>query len=485
MKLIINGLLIGCSTFTFQVPSLAEPEPKTTTLFSQSRHLLSQKAPVFTKAQATPSITDPEEVLEIVSSLEKTWEGQYANHFDLSFSSSESTDDISPNVRTIQTSLVTPTAVEQNLKKGRELTQSRAAFIWMNAYPDYLRITISTETKTQVYDINISRTEVITQVERLVKSIKHPYLSPKNDYLPPAQKLYEWMIQPLASTLEKDQIDSLIFCLGKGLRLLPLAALHDGETFLVEKYAVSRLPAFSLTDMTAESLKTPNILAMGASEFEELISLPAVPIELNTIVVEDGNGESFLNRNFTLNNLTSQLETEPFEIVHLATHAKIESGKPKNSYIQFWNEQLNLDEAPRLSKETGWSNIQLLVLSACETAVINQENNRIDEQVEMSFAGLALQAGVKSVIASSWDVSDQGTLGLMAQFYEELPTAPTKTIALQRAQLALLNQNVRFEGKTLSNLRSSEPLPESLFSRQQEFSHPYYWATFTVIGNPW
>ena len=417
--------------------------------------------------------------------MEKTWEDQYADHLDLSFSSSELTDDISPNVRTIQTSLVTPTAVEQNLEKGKQLTQSRAAFIWMNAYPEYLRIAISTENKTQVYDINVSRAEVMTEVEAFVKALRNPYLSPKSDYLPPAQKLYQWIIQPLSPTLDEDKIDSLIFCLGKGLRILPLSALHNGDKFLIQEYAVSRLPAFSLTDMTAESLNNQNILAMGASEFEELISLPAVPIELNSVVGENGKGESFLNQDFTLNNLTAQVATDPFGIVHLATHAKIESGKPKNSYIQFWNEQLNLDEVPKLSEQTGWSNLKLLVLSACETAVINQDNNTIDEEVEMSFAGLALQTGVKAVIASAWDISDHGTLGLMAQFYQELPTAPTKTIALQRAQLALLNKTVRLEGENLSNVRRSDPLPQSLLRRQQDFSHPYYWATFTVIGNPW
>jgi len=486
MKVIINCLLIGCSAFTFHLPALAEPVAKQTHVSSHPYSRTEFGSLRMTNGQSTPTITDSEEILDIVSSLEETWQDQYANHLDLSFSSSESTDHISPDVRTIQTSLVTPTAVEENLEKGKELTQSRAAFIWMNAYPEYLRIAISTEMTTQVYDINVSRTEVMTEVEALVRAFEKPYLSPTSEYLPPAQKLYQWIIEPLASTLDENNIDSLIFCLGKGLRILPIAALHDGENFVIQNYAVSRLPAFSLTDMTAESLNHRNILAMGASEFQELISLPAVPIELNTIVGQYGNGTRFLNQNFTLNNLTSQIEIDPFEIVHLATHAKIESGKPKNSYIQFWNEQLNLDEVPRLSQQTGWSNIKLLVLSACETAVINQENNTIDEQVEMSFAGLALQTGVKAVIASSWNISDEGTLALMAQFYEELQTAPTKTIALQRAQLALLKKNVRIEGQTLSNLRSSTPLPETLVpNRPQDFSHPYYWATFTVIGNPW
>lgn len=238
---------------------------------------------------------------------------------------------------------------------------------------------------------------------------------------------------------------------------------------------MSRLPAFYLTEMTANPRKQGEVLARGASEFPNLASLPSVPLEINTITEEIRQGKGFLNQEFTLENLARQMTEHNYPIVHLATHAKIELGNPKNSYIQFWEEQLNLDQFPNLSQQPWWSNVQLLVLSACETAVIDQQNQTIDEEVEMSFAGLALQAGVKSAIASSWDISDQGTFILMTQFYQELPTAPTKTIALQRAQLTLLNQTIP---------RENNPSFPSLNS-QPNFSHPYYWASFAVIGNPW
>lgn len=454
MKFLVHCLLLSCSTFLLHSPIFAMPRLDDQTKLSRTTSLT----------------TDPQQLLDLVSTLEQNWDEQYRNHLNRQFSRSA----------------VTPQIVQQNLQEVTEQTKSRAAFIWINPYPNSLSITISTGKTTENYEIEVGKAKVVTQVKALVNAIKNPYLSSKQEYLPPAQQLYQWIIQPLLPTLNEQNIDSLVFCLGKGLRVLPFAALHDGENFLIEKYAVSRLPAFSLTNMRPNSLNNSAVLAMGASEFQNLISLPAVPIELATITGQLWQGETFLNEEFTLNNLSLQLQTEPFGIVHFATHAKIESGALANSYIQLWNEQLNLNEFPSLSEQQGWSNVNLLVLSACETALISEENNTIDEAVEMSFAGLALQAGVKSVIASSWDVSDQGTLGLMAQFYEELQTAPTKTIALQRAQLALLKKNVRIEGQTLSNLRSSTPLPETLVpNRPQDFSHPYYWATFTVIGNPW
>ena len=446
MKHLLSSVLISFSIFPFPTALFAEPFPQTVT-------------------QLSPK-PDQEPLIEIVSKMEQTWENHYRDHLDRDFS----------------TTIVTPQKVEASLQQAKLATNSKAAFIWINAYPDYLRITISTENNTQLYDIEVTRKDVLKQVEQFVTALETPFLSPESEYLPPAQTLYGWIIEPILPVLERENIDTLIFCLGKGLRVLPFAALHNGENFLIEDYAVSRLPAFSLTNMEASSLQNSNVLAMGASEFQDLISLPSVPIELSAIAQDFWQGQSFLNQEFTLNNLTAQIAREPFSIVHLATHAKIESGKPRNSYIQLWNEQLNLDRIPSLAEKAGWSTIELLVLSACDTAVINEQTETIDEEVEMSFAGLALQAGVKSVIASSWDVSDQGTLGLMAQFYQELQTAPTKTIALQRAQLALLNQTVRMEGNTLSNLRGDTPLPEALVSNAQEdISDSYYWSTFTVI----
>ena len=66
-------------------------------------------------------------------------------------------------------------------------------------------------------------------------------------------------------------------------------------------------------------------------------------------------------------------------------------------------------------REMEWDTprVELLVLSACRTALG-------DEQAELGFGGLAVASGVKSALASLWYVSDQGTLGLMTEFYSQL-----------------------------------------------------------------
>jgi CHAT domain-containing protein len=169
----------------------------------------------------------------------------------------------------------------------------------------------------------------------------------------------------------------------------------------------------------------------------------------------------------------------PFGIIHLATHGEFKLGSPRNSYIQLWDTKLRLDQLRQL----GWNNppVELLVLSACRTAVG-------DEQAEFGFGGLAVAAGVKSAVASLWYVSDEGTLGLMSEFYQQLKTAPIKAEALRQAQIAMIKGQVRLEGGQLltTGSRGAVPLPPELAqSGGKNLSHPAYWAAFTMIGSPW
>jgi CHAT domain-containing protein len=119
------------------------------------------------------------------------------------------------------------------------------------------------------------------------------------------------------------------------------------------------------------------------------------------------------------------------------------------------------------------------VLSACRTAVG-------DEEVELGFAGLAVQAGVKSALASLWYVNDEATLGLMSEFYQQLTTAPIKAEALRKVQLAMISGKVQIKNQQLITSEGKLPLPPELTGGgNRNFSHPYYWSGFTMIGNPW
>jgi CHAT domain-containing protein len=262
-----------------------------------------------------------------------------------------------------------------------------------------------------------------------------------------------------------------------GLRSVPIAALYDGQEFLIEKYSVGLLPSLTLTDTSYTDIKDAQVLAMGAEKFTELRSLPAVPVELSTITSSLWKGQSFLDNAFTLENLKAQRKQRPYGIIHLATHAVFRSGAPKNSYIQLWDTKLRLDQLSQL----GWNNppVELLVLSACKTALG-------DEEAELGFAGLAVQAGAKSVLASLWSVSDEGTLGLMTQVYEQLKQSPIKAEALRQTQLAMLKGQVQIKGGQVVTNSKTVPLPTELARMgDKNLKHPYYWASFTMVGSPW
>ncbi|MFP5274170.1 CHAT domain-containing protein, partial [Coleofasciculus sp.] len=326
---------------------------------------------------------------------------------------------------------------------------------------------------------NANRAKVLAQTQNFQRLLSDPRNLGSTNYLDSAQQLYQWLIEPLADDLEAHQIQGLMFAMDSGLRSLPIAALHDGDKFLIENYSVNLIPSFSLIQAPNPDIRSRQVLAMGASKFSDLQPLPFVPIELSTITEYLWKGKSFLNENFTFQNLQEQINQNEFGIIHLATHAEFKPGNPENSYIQLWNRKLRLNEL----KELGLSDsaVDLLVLSACRTALGNEDS-------ELGFAGSALQAGVDSTLATLWYVSDEGALGITTEFYRQLRQVPIKSEALRRAQLAMVRGEVSIANGQLNYGDKSITLPPEISERAKvknlNFSHPYYWAPFTLIGNP-
>ncbi|MGA9379209.1 MAG: CHAT domain-containing protein [Phormidium sp.] len=404
--------------------------------------------------------------IETVNAIENSWESDYETYFkaDLSQSSLKAQQ------------------ISATLGRLASQTGKRTALIYAVPTPKKLELVLVLPQRAPIRkSVPAATQEILVKTAReLVQEVTDITKIGTTSYLPAARRLYQWIITPLETELKNNRIDSLIFCMGPTLRSLPLASLHDGQRFLVEKYSVGLIPAFNMTDLNHRSLKNSPVLAMGASQFKELPPLIAVPVELSTIVPNvSQQRKHFLNQEFTINNLRSQRATQPFSIVHLATHAQFNSGAPANSFIQFWDSRLTLDKMRQLQ----WNNpsVDLLVLSACRTAIGNKD-------AEMGFAGLAIQSGTKSALASLWNVSDVGTLALMSEFYRYLKTAPTRSEALRQAQTAMLRGEVRLEkGKLLGpNLGTGVTLPPSLVALgNRNFKHPFFWSGFTMIGNAW
>ncbi|MGK7926519.1 MAG: CHAT domain-containing protein [Spirulina sp.] len=417
--------------------------------------------------------------LAAIDRREANWEKEYETFFNRDFASlGLSAEEISPKLA----------AIEQQ-------TGQTAAVLWILAQSDKLNLIVSTK-DTLVHSVtllDVSAENLHPQLRRLQRAMT----APRGDrHLSPASKLYDWLIRPVQDVLKAEGIETLLICPGAMLRSLPWAALYDAEAeqFLIEQYSFSVIPAFNLINIAYRNLQDAQVLAMGASQFTDRPALPGVEAELQFIPLDRWQDKAFLNEEFTTENLKQAQADCGCEIVHLATHADFQPGEPRDSFIQFYDRPLPLDEVT----DFNWHDplVELLVLSACETAIG-------DRSAELGFAGLAMQSGVKSALASLWYVSDTGTMGLMSEFYRNLaqapielikpikaqvpikPIKPIKAEALRQAQLAMLKGQVFVAEGQLQTSTETLELPADLNIPPADLTHPYYWAAYNLIGSPW
>jgi CHAT domain-containing protein len=259
--------------------------------------------------------------------------------------------------------------------------------------------------------------------------------------------------------------------------------MPDSNSFVIEDYSLGQMPSVSLTDTTYTGVRGTEVLAGGISDFSGFSTLNALPgaaMEVETIGLQLWPDELLIDENMTRANLIRVYEEAPHGIVHLATHADFVDDDISESYIQLYGERLHLDEI----RDMGWSDdpsVRLLVLSACNTATGSIE-------AELGFGGIAVQAGVQSVLASLWKVNDAGTLALMTAFYEQLGRSGvmTKAEALRRAQEELFNERIWFQGGHLQGTEATIILSEEMADLDNLYPyHPYFWSGFTMLGSPW
>ncbi|NEP58469.1 MAG: CHAT domain-containing protein [Symploca sp. SIO2G7] len=447
---------------------------------SESSQPSEPSEPSQTNSQEEPTTT---EAVEPIKSTIKATESE-ANQPEVSI-----TNNFNDYLELEDTPIKTLTDAQATLRQNEEITGMKSALIYAlfkqpsdlinqtSQASDELELLLVTSSGEIIRSQmpGVTKAQLIRVTRQFHKAVTGN--ASEDKYLPPAQQLYQWLVAPLESDLAAKNIDHLAFIMDTGLRSLPIAALHDGKGFIVEKYSVSLMPSFSLTDTSYVDVRDTDLLAMGAAQFPDQKPLPAVPIELEVIAEQVWQGKSVLNEGFTIENLQQLRSQKPFSIIHFATHGEFLPGRPSNSYIHLWNKKLGLDQLRQL--KLNQPTVELLVLSACRTALGDQD-------AEFGFAGLAVLAGVKSAIGSLWYVSDEGTLGLMKTFYEQLQIAPAKAQALQQAQLAMLRGEVKLiEGQLVSN-KGSIPLPPQLIKLgDKDLSHPFYWSAFTLVGSPW
>ncbi|BAZ10742.1 hypothetical protein NIES4071_25650 [Calothrix sp. NIES-4071] len=305
------------------------------------------------------------------------------------------------------------------------------------------------------YTTDISKSQVENEIEKFRDKLQQRYTRGDRNEL--ALEVYNWIIKGAEKDLELSKVKNLVFVLDGSLRNIPMAALYDGKHYLIEKYSVALSPGLRLIQPKAKKRRFEALAGGLTKSVQGFSALTNVENEINKIKSVFPS-TSLLNQAFTDTTIEQKVSSDTYGVVHLATHGKF-SSQLGETFILAWNGKININELRNMlqSREQILGNsynvpnpIELLVLSACETAVG-------DKRAALGLAGVAVRSGARSTLASLWQVDDQSTAVLMGKFYEELAKNPdiTKSEALRRAQQYILEQK----------------------------GHPFYWAPYVLVGN--
>lgn len=330
----------------------------------------------------------------------------------------------------------------------------RTAVIYYIPLPDRVEVLVQIGQDISRYTLPISAKQLNDEV--------HEFRSRLEDrttyrYLIDAAKLYDWLIRPLSGQLQAAHVNTLVFVPDGALLAVPMSALYDGNDFLIAKYAVAVTPGLTLMDPKPIPREKIEVLAGGLSDsVQGYPALNFVPQEVGDLRKIFG-AQTLMNDQFIAANLRRDLSSEPFSVIHLATHAHF-SGDLDDTYLLTFNGKLSLDDLQKLIAPTALPShgqlrpIELLTLSACETAAG-------DDRAALGLAGVAIKAGARSAMATLWPVDDQAQTELISDFYSRLENDSTisKARALQLAQLQLM--------------------------QDPRYRHAFYWSPELIIGN--
>lgn len=308
----------------------------------------------------------------------------------------------------------------------------------------------------------ISRNSVVKsqEVESVIQQMRDNIVEPDGmkKFRDASQQLYKWLIQPVEAELKnnKNQIKTLVFIPDGSLRNIPMAALYDDvyKKYLVEKYAIAISPGLQLFTPKPLARQRLNALTGGLSKPNDknFRELPYVQSELKSIQESGVSTTQLYNERFNSTILKQTINAEAFRVVHFATHGQF-SSKAKDTFILASDKRIEvaeLDELLKSRERKRTEPIELLVLSACETAAG-------DNRAALGLAGVALRAGARSTLASLWQIGDNSTAEFISQFYHQLTTGKSTAEALRLAQLEMLKSN--------------------------NFNRPLSWAPYVLIGN--
>ena len=299
----------------------------------------------------------------------------------------------------------------------------------------------------------------------------------------PSRRLFDLLIRPLLPELESRGVTTILISADTGLQAIPFAALHDGSQYFGVRYAFSMTPSIGLMPLDVPSRDASRVrqTAMGSSTFVGLAPLPLVPQEVRQISA-GSRADALLDASFTREALLSSTSSLDVSRVHVATHAEFLPGGPAKARIYTGNGSVSLAEFSSIRQRRQEQPLDLIVLSACRTALGDQDS-------ELGFAGLALQAGARSAVGTLWYVDDVATSAFFIQFYQYLKQGMPKAEAMQATRAAFASAEVTQKADKVIGPNGQILLSGLSVAEQRRIAgglaNPYYWAGIQLMGTPW
>lgn len=333
--------------------------------------------------------------------------------------------------------------------RGIDSLAPRTAAIYPIVLRDRLATLVSLPDGLRLYTAPV-KAEVLA---REVKALRHGLEKrTTREYLAAARRVYDWLMRPLERDLASAAVHTLVFVPDGVLRTIPLAALHDGRGFVVERYAVATSPGLTLTDPRPLGQAEARLLVGALTESVQ--GFPPLPAVADEVAALDAmfDGTVLVDGQFDAAGFGRAIERRPYSIVHMASHGEFGTNV-SDTFILTHDSRITLDQLEAKLGGTAYraQPVELLALSACQTA-------SGDDRAALGLAGVAVKAGARSALATLWSVSDRASTKLVSEFYRRLQEQGTsKADALRDAQRVLLADG--------------------------RYRHPAYWAPFLMIGN--
>ena len=285
-----------------------------------------------------------------------------------------------------------------------------------------------------------------------------------------ARNLFNEVLQPAPEYRTKHSI--LVVPDGK-LSLLPFAALMDNGSYVIADHVVSTVPSSTVlhlirTRAGSEKSRLPYVgvaawtrpsspfaivkRAFEGPEETDFLALPESRHEVESVGEDLPKPSTVLLGADATETRFKSLPLDSFEVLHLALHGYADLNYPDRSALVFAPERggddglLQIREIRHLNLDAS-----LVTLSACDTGVGPTGQSGVS-----NIANAFIEAGAKTVVSTLWELNDQATARLMAEFYARLASGMEKGEALRQAQADLAKTGAA----------------------------PYYWASFEMVGDP-